>query len=107
MLQLKDECKKKWLRESGSGDTGSDVKQCDVMHCKVQNENGERQIDIVACVASKITEGLKSENRNVMKLEYEHLRNLQFSDISTKETVATDVLIGAATCCGISKVVTL
>ena len=95
ILQVEGECKKEWLGVSGFGDTGGDVKQCDVLQLKVQNVNGERKIDIAACVIPKITEGLKSERVNAVKLEYEHLNNLQFSDLSTKETVATDVLIGA------------
>ena len=80
---------------SGFGDTGGDVKQCDVLQLKVKKINGGRKSDIAACVIPKITEGLKSEHVSVVKLEYEHLKNLQFSNISTKETVATDVLIGA------------
>ena len=63
------------------------------MQLKVQNVNGRRKIDIAACVIPKITEGLNSECVNVVKLKYEHLKNLQFSDISTKEAVI-DVLIG-------------
>ena len=95
ILQVEGECKKEWLGVSGFGDTGGDVKQCDVLQLKVQNTNGGRKIDIAACVVPKITEGLMSEHVSVVKLEYEHLKNLQFSDISTKETVAIDVLIEA------------
>ena len=91
ILQVDGECKKEWLGVSGFGDAGGDVKQCDVLKLKVQNVNGGRKIDIAACVVPKITEGLKSEHVNVVKLEYEHLKNLHFSDISTKETLATDV----------------
>ena len=95
ILQVEGECKKEWLGVSGFGDIGGDVKQCDVLQLKVQNINAGRKIDIAACVVPKITEGLKSEHVNVVKLEYVHLKNLQFSDINTKETMAIDVLIGA------------
>ena len=95
ILQVEGECKKEWLGVSGFGDTGGDVKQCDVLQLKVQNVNSGRKIDIAACVIPKIIEGLISEHVNVVKLEYEHLNNLQFSDLSTKETMAIHVLIGA------------
>ena len=46
---------------------------------------------------------LKGEHVNAVKLEYEHLNNLRFSNISTKETVPIDVLM-EQNICGISKV---
>ena len=95
ILQVEGKCKKEWLGVSRFGDTVGDVKQCDVLQLKVQNVNGGMKIHIAACVVPKITEGLKIECVSVVKLEYEHLKNLQFSDISTKEMVAIDVLTGA------------
>ena len=76
ILQVEGESKKEWLGVSKFSNTDGDVNQCDVLQLKVQNVIGGRKIDIAGFVVDNITERLKNECVNVVKLEYRHLKNL-------------------------------
>ena len=76
------------------GSTETDRKVRDVVELDLKATNGGKRVKIEAFVVDKISD-VANCYVELVKVQYDHLRNINFADISDEDLLQVDVLIGA------------
>ena len=84
---------RKWLKLDTFGQSNK-AQKCNVYTIKLAHVDGGREVQIDVFEVPSIT-SLANVHPEVIKENYEHLKELQFSDVSAKEELVVHLLVGA------------
>ncbi len=86
---------KEWLTLSGFGEEEPKQRCCNIHEIQVKSVQGNNVVKMKVTEVPVISKGLRNKHVEKVQCEYKHLEGLWFSDVSEKEHLEIDILVGA------------